>query len=342
MADAVASDTDLIVPLPGDSSWDPSTIHTHYFGFSVPDQGIGAFVYIRWHPVFESCSGGVCVFRGLDNRELLDMEHCNYVYTMPYPSMSGTTITIANGLEVDFVVPGEEVRLRYAAPDGSADFDLTQRALGPLVARSHVVPGEDVDTSPEQLPGGSEQFMHCTGTLHLGSDEYRVDGAVVRDRSWRQVRSEADRLSPPVGWSPMYFGPDLMFNQIGFEPLDTDPAWKGLYDVPAGTPNHLMGWVCNDGETRRLTSVRRSVTRYHPELFAAQEQEIEAEDEAGQHYRFRGRAVAMARLPAWPNFSFTDSVYRWEDEDGRVSHCTYQEGWWHRYHRAMARRRRAE
>jgi hypothetical protein len=50
----------------------------------------------------------------------------------------------------------------------------------------------------------------------------------------------------------------------------------------------------------------------------------------------------MTRMPAWPNFSFTDSVYRWEDDDGRIAHCTYQEGWWHRYHRAMAQRYRRD
>lgn len=340
MLATISPETDLLVPRPEGSTWDPSTVHTHYFGFSVPEQGIGVFIYIRWQPVFGSSSGGVCVFRGLDNREPLDIEHCNYVYTMPYPSVAGTTITTANGLKVDFIRPGAEVRLRYDAPDGSAGFDLTQRALSPLVARGHVVPGEDVNALAEQQPGGTEQFMHCTGTLRLGSERYGVDAAAIRDRSWRQVRSESEMLSPPVGWSPMYFGPDLMFNQIGFEPLDADPAWSGLYDVPATTLNHHFGWVCSDGVTRRLTAVHRSVRSYHPELFAATEQEIQAEDETGRRYRFRGRALAMARLPAWPNFSFTDSVYRWEADDGRIAHCTYQEGWWHRYHRAMARRRR--
>ncbi|MGH8999042.1 MAG: DUF7064 domain-containing protein, partial [Acidimicrobiia bacterium] len=316
----LSADTDLLVPRPGGGSWDPSTVHTHYFGFSVPEHGIGVFAYIRWQPVFGSASGGVCIFRGLGNREPLDVEHNNFVYTMPYPRLSGTTITTVNGLEVDFVRPGAEVRLRYGAPDGSAGFDVTQRALSPLVARGHVVPGEDANAVPGQRPGGTEQFMHCTGTLRLGPDRYGVDGATIRDRSWRQVRSEAEMPSPPVGWSPMYFGPDLMFNQVGFEPAETDPAWKGLYDVAAGAPSHHFGWVCSDdGLPRHLTEVRRSVASYHPELFAATDQEIHAEDETGRRYRFRGRALAMARLPAWPNFSFTDSVYRWEDDDGRIA-----------------------
>jgi hypothetical protein len=64
-------------------------------------------------------------------------------------------------------------------------------------------------------------------------------------------------------------------------------------------------------------------------------QEIEARDERGRTYRFRGEAIASASLPAWPNTSFHDSVYRWEDEQGRVTHSTYQEIWFDAYQRAM-------
>jgi len=73
----------------------------------------------------------------------------------------------------------------------------------------------------------------------------------------------------------------------------------------------------------------------HPALHAATRQEIEAEDETGRLYRFSGEAIAMAAIPAWPNVSFRDSVYRWQNEDGRVAHSTYQEIWFDTYQRAM-------
>jgi hypothetical protein len=44
-------------------------------------------------------------------------------------------------------------------------------------------------------------------------------------------------------------------------------------------------------------------------------------------------------MPAWPNTSFHDSVYRWEDEQGRVAHATCQELWFDTYHRAMLARK---
>lgn len=54
-------DTDLLIPLPAaGESWDPHLIHTHYFGFSVPEAAIGAFLYIRYQPAFPLSQGGAC------------------------------------------------------------------------------------------------------------------------------------------------------------------------------------------------------------------------------------------------------------------------------------------
>ena len=91
-------------------------------------------------------------------------------------------------------------------------------------------------------------------------------------------------------------------------------------------------------ETRSVVSVRRNVLEYHPRIHMATRQEITAEDDHGEIYRFRGEAVATASLPAWPNVSFHDSVYRWEDDQGRIAHSTYQEIWFDAYQRAMLRR----
>ena len=329
-------ETDVLLPRPSaGEAWDPHTIHTHYFGLSVPDEAVNVFVYLRCQPVFGLSTGGVCVFRGLDNRMPLGIEHLDWTVTMPWPEVAGNTVTTANGLRIDFVEPGRVVHLSYASPDGTTSFDVTQTAVTPLLVRGHVMPGEDRDTDPAQRPGGSEQFMHCTGELVLDGDRYAVDCQPIRDRSWRQVRSEREVDHPPVAWSPMRFGDDRMFNQVGFEAPDTSPPWKGLYDVADDARTFHFGWVWADGEARHLTRVRRDVVRRHPDLFAALEQTIEADDETGATWRFHGRAIAMAHLPSWPNNFFVDSLYRWEDEAGRVAHCTYQEAWYRKFHRAM-------
>jgi hypothetical protein len=335
-------DTDLLIPRPEPAeaaALHPYTVHTHYFGFTVPEAEIGAFLYARYMPAFGLSQGGPVIFRGLDNVSPLDIEYHDYRATMPWPAVEGNTIRFDCGYEIDFVKPGELVRLRYASPDGEVGFDLEQRAVTPLVARGHVVPGEEAHHGGSGLAhGGSEQFMHCTGELRLRGETYAVDCHAVRDRSWNQVRSEEPggaQPSPPVGWSPAWFGDDLAFNATGIESPDSDPAWLGLFDLPPGAPTSYYKWLVRHGELVEITAVRRNVLEYHPVLHSAVRQELELVEDGGRVHRFEGRAIAVAPVHAWPNVVFRDSVFRWEDEQGRVAHCTYQEIWWDRYQRRM-------
>jgi hypothetical protein len=334
-------ETDLWLPLPAPGEqWDPHLIHTHYFGFSIPEQRLGAFIYVRYQPAFPLCQGGVAIFSGTDNVEATDIDFLDYEITMPWPTIENNSVTTANGLRIEFTELGRAARITYTSGDGSTRLDLLADAVTPLLARGHVMPGEEQHHDASREPGGTEQFMHMTGELVLRGETHRIDCHAPRDRSWRQIRVERQGAVPvpPVGWSPMYFGPDLIFNQVSFEPADTDPAWAGLYQV-GNRPSHHYAWIQLGEETREITRVRRNVLEYHPMIHMATRQEIEAEDEKGQVYRFTGEAIAAASLPAWPNVSFHDSVYRWEDEHGRVAHATYQELWFDTYQRAMKRRR---
>jgi hypothetical protein len=334
-------ETDLWVPRDQGGRADPHTVHTHYFGFSIASANIGGFIYIRWQPAFPLAQGGVCVFQGLENGQFLDLEYLDFRNTMRWPTVADTTITVENGLTIEFLEPGRTAHITYASPDGATSIDLTQTALTPLLARGHVTPGEEQFSDIGGAAGGTEQFMHCAGELTLAGQRHAVECYAVRDRSWQQIRKETPGavITPPVGWTPMYFGPDLVFNQISFEAHDTHPAWEGLFDMPVEQPSHHYAWIQVDGEVRAIKRIRRNVLAYHPELYAATKQEIEAEDETGQKFFFVGEAVAMAPIPAWPNAVVRDSVYRWEDSIGRVTHCTYQEMWFDTYQREMHRRR---
>lgn len=338
-------ETDLILPLPEPGEQvHPYTVHTHYFGFTIPEAGIGAYLYARYMPAFGLSQGGPTIFRGMDNVSLLDAEYHDYRATMPWPAVTGNRIRFENGYEIDFVAPGVLVRLSYQSPDGEVGFDLEQRALTPLVARGHIVPGEeDHHADPARRHGGTEQFMHCTGSLRLRGEVHAVDCFAVRDRSWNQVRTEEPggaRKSPPVGWSPAYFGDDLAFNVTSFEAPDTEPAWRGLYDVPDDAPTSYYRWLVRDGDLVEIAGVRRSVLEYHPLLNCAIRQELELVEASGTCHRFEGRALSAAPMHSWPNIAFCDTVHRWEDESGRTTHCTYQEIWWDAYQRRMKEARR--
>lgn len=332
-------ESDLLLPLPGaGEAWDHHTIHTHYFGFAVPEpvsgEAIGVFAYIRYQPTFPLAQGGVVIFQGLDNPSPTDAAHINYEITMPWPEVDGNTIRTDNGLVITFEEPGRVARVSYASADGSTSFDVLQTGVTPLLARGHVVPGEDDHHGdPGRVTGGSEQFMHVTGELVLNGERHAVDCHYPRDRSWRQVRKETQGFppAPPVCWSPMYFGDDLIFNQISFEAPDTDPTWAGLYDIPAGARTHHFAWLQQGDKTLEIVRVRRTVLEQQPGTFAALRQEVEAEDETGAIHRFSGEALAACVMPAWPNASFHDSVYRWTDSQGRVTHATCQELWADRY-----------
>jgi hypothetical protein len=335
--------TDLYLPLAEDGEvLDPYTVHTYYFGFSIPEADIGAYVYFRAQPAFGLSQGGPVIFRGLDNAALLDAEYHDYRATMPWPEVDGNVIRVANGYVITVVEPGELIRLQYTSPDGNTSFDLEQRAVSPLIARGHVVPGEEEHhAGARREPGGTEQFMRVTGELVLHGERHEVDCLAVRDRSWLQVRGEDPggvRRSPPIGWTPISFGEELSLNVTSIENKDTGPAWLGVYDVPDDAPTFYSGWIARGGETRAVVRVRRNVLEYHPVQYAAIRQELEIEDDQGHVHRFTGEAIAMAPMHSWPNIAFHDSVYRWTDEQGRVAHCTYQEIWFDEYQRAMKAR----
>ncbi|EXJ71837.1 uncharacterized protein A1O5_04338 [Cladophialophora psammophila CBS 110553] len=321
-------ESDLWFDRPGDGEeWAGHTIHTHYFGFNIPEEKLGCFIYIRAMPVFNITSGGVCIFRGVDNVKNIDIDHCNFFYTMPFPKVEeGNVIKTANGLKVTFLEPGRKARIEYESKDGKTKFDVTQVAITPLLPRGHVMPGEEVNTNPKQKPGGSEQYMKCTGSLTLNGKDLKVDCFSVRDRSWRQVRTEEEVEYPPVAWSPICFGEDLVFNQCGY---DSTQVWKDQFRVDPEKPIHFFSWLYKNGEIRQIPKVKRTILRWDPKTYSASEQIIEAEDDHGQKYEFHGEAIAAAHLPSWPNGVFIDLVYKWTDKaSGRVTYCTYQEAWY--------------
>ena len=318
-------ETDVIVPLPGpEDHWDPHTIHTHYFGIQIPEAKIGAFIYFRYMPYFPLCQGGPIIYQGMNNLATTDAAFHDYEITMPWPRIDGNRITMANGLSVEFDEPGAHCLLRYTSSDGRTKLDVEARAVTPLKARGHVVPGEELHTGQEA--GGTEQFMHYSGELVLHGERYDVDCVMPRDRSWRQVRSESRdaNLHPPVTWSPMYFGDDFAFNQVGIESPETHPAWEGLYEIPPGAPTHHFAWISVGDEIRDVVSVRRDVHRIHPLTFAPLEMTIDAEDETGETHHFEGSPIAFCPIMMWPNISAFDSIFRWEDGHGRVCHGTVQ------------------
>jgi hypothetical protein len=331
-------DSDLFGLDPAGHDWEPHTVHTHYFGFQIPEARIGGFLYVRYQPYFPLSQGCVCIFQGLDNVAHLDMEFLDWQMAMPYPTTDGNVITTANGLRIEFLEPGRVARVSFASEDAS--FEVLQTAVTPLVARGAVIPGENLHAQHE--PGGSEQFMHVVGELDLLGEHHQIDCFMPRDRSWRQSRTEerGGRHDPPIAWTPVYFPEtELAFNQVGFESPDSGPVWAGELEIPAGMPTHHFAWVCDRGELRDIVRVRRSVSELHPWVHAPLRQRIEAEDDAGNVYVLDGEAIACAAIPSWPNAGTWDSLIRWKDAAGHIGYGPCQGIWYDAFQRLMKSRR---
>jgi hypothetical protein len=86
--------------------------------------------------------------------------------------------------------------------------------------------------------------------------------------------------------------------------------WAKIFPVDPVKKTHHFAWLVSDGQILDVVRVKRTIKKYHPELFCALEQEIEAEDENGTVYKLKGYAIAMAQLPAWPNLIFINTVYK--------------------------------
>jgi hypothetical protein len=339
-------ESDLWVPRPQPGEvWDPAMLSTHYHGIHVPEARIGAYIYSLNRPAFGCNQGGVLIFQGDQNYDPLDMAYLDYGMTQSWPTIDHNSLTTENGLRIEFVELGRVVRLTYTSPDGNTWLDVTGEAVTPLFARGHIIPGEDVEKDPAMSPGGSEQMMHMTGTLVLHGERYDVDCYNPRDRSWGQVRTESMQrraklpVLPPVGWTPMYFGPDLVFNSAGFVPESTNPNWVGVYDVDPALPAQYFAWMIVDGENVEIRSVTRTVSEYHPFLYSAQRQRVDVELVDGRRYGFEGETTAMCNAVAWPNAAIRVGTSHWTSDDGRECDNTYQEMWFdHAYQREMNRR----
>ena len=175
---------------PGES-WDPHTIHTHYFGFSVPEARIGAFIYVRYQPASRFARAASASSAASTTLSPLDMDYLDYEMTMPWPEVDGNTITTANGLRIEFLEPGRGARVTYSSEDGTS-FDLiaTARDAAARARPRHARRGPRSDA--RWSPAACEQMMHMQ----------RRAGPARRAPRGRLPRGPRPLLEPAPGGAP--------------------------------------------------------------------------------------------------------------------------------------------
>ena len=337
--------TDLLLPTaqPGDGTH-PYTVHTYYFGFTIPEAGIGAYLYFRAQPAFGLCQGGPVIFRGLDNAELLDAAYHDYRATMPWPEVTGNTVRTVRRLRHRVgASPAELARLRYRSPDGAVSFDVSSAGSPRWSPAATSSRARTTTTRPARPANRAAASSSCTSPAGwtLRGEQFEIDCLHVRDRSWNQVRTEdpgGARPHPPLGWTPICFGerpgPSTPPASNPRTPTRPGPAST---TGPRDAPLFFNSWVVRKGEPR---APGRGAPHRAPLPPGA-----ERRGRAGARGRRRHRRalplprrgaghgpdalLAQHRLPrlgvsAGPTLT---------GDGRRITHCTYQEIFYDAYRR---------
>lgn len=285
---------------------------TQFFGFSIPEHRIHAFLYLWYHPNLQVVSGGPIVWQGTKAfqhaAEILDWR----AY-LPDTQLGGnlTGYTLENSYSVEMIEPGRVFRLRYSDPERGNGYDLVSTAIS------------DVMMWPTSRH--YEQVMKVEGELTLRGTHYDVDCFNIRDRSWGEARLEDPNPGPPACWMTGTFGPDFAFNLTCMDHPDRHPLWKGVFDVDPDTVCKF-GWMIVDGEP---VAIERAVkhTTYNPDRLVHERIEMDVYDTKGRHFEIVGTVEASLPFNTWPNLRVPICLTRWEC-NGRTGYGDTQEAQW--------------
>lgn len=285
---------------------------TQFFGFSIPEHDIHAFLYLWYHPNLEVVSGGPIVFQGKKSVQLA-AELIDYRGYLPASQMNGdlTNYRLDNSYQVEMLEPARKFRLRYDDPARQNRYDLEYTAV----------------SAPMMWPSSRhfEQVMKVEGELILRGARYDVGGFNIRDRSWGEARLEDPNPGPPACWMTCTFGEDFAFNVTAIDHPDRNPLWKDKFTVdPASVTK--FGWMIVDGEP---VVVERTVkhTTYNPLTLLPERIVMDVHDTSGRHFAITGTVQAALPLMTWHNARVPICLTRWEC-NGRVGYGDIQEAQW--------------
>jgi hypothetical protein len=134
----------------------------------------------------------------------------------------------------------------------------------------------------------------------LRGKSYQIDSYGMRDRSWGQLRTEANVAAPPFTWMTGIFPTQrISWNLAAFDDPDRNPDWKGLFHVAREDMIH-DGWICVDGKLSRLRNATKTTQR-DPNTLRPLSHEVFFTDRWGRDYRISGRIRATLPWTGWPN-----------------------------------------
>lgn len=280
---------------------------TQYFGFSIPEQNIHAFLYLWYHPNLNVLAGGPMIMKGVkpfgQGSEIFDYR--NY-FPDEQLNPSLTNFKLDSSYGVEMLQPGREFRLTYEDASRDSGYDVVATAVSDII----------------MWPSSRhfEQVMRVKGELRMRGERYVVDGYNVRDRSWGELRLENPIAGSPIIWTTGVFGDDFAFNMTGFDSPELNPVWLDKLP-PSDQRSHKFGWMIIDG-TPVVVEDSKSVTRYNPATLLPEAIDIQVQVN-GRRYDIKGTITAGAPHSPWLNNRCPICLVRWECE-GRVGWGDFQ------------------
>ncbi|MBV8984069.1 MAG: hypothetical protein JO248_06475 [Acidimicrobiia bacterium] len=291
-ADLTEAD-DCFHPVPVD---DPMWTETTWWGFMVPERGIGAMIYTLFRPNL----GVATLVTQVWNDEHVAPWASPYARSlwhlkMPDGDLDDLRLSF---LHIRRLEPLKAYRLTYE-DGGSCAFDLHyEGAMAPHV----------VAASPEL--GHFDQLCQVTGELHVDGEIIDVDCDAVRDRSW-YVRDDFRSMRSAYTYGA----------------VNADEHFLA-YTRPADNAGDLGavfgGYLVRDGEKADLKEgVRRvhSRRRGHPD-----ELELTATDTLGRKLEARGRITSSLASQSTPGMFAYMSIAEWTIGD-RQGHGEDHDVW---------------
>ena len=175
----LSSDDDNFHDLGTDAWW---SHETSWFWFSIPERGIGGWIYNWIRPNIGVSGGGCWIWDGSTFLHWEIPYFSNY-HNLRLPSERDLRDFIfPSGVRVQALVPLSKYRLSYS-DHPEVEFDFTFEAvMDPWVS-------VDIAESGMRHPYHFDQFGRVTGTLLLHGEKISVNCLAIRDRTWG-VRSE--------------------------------------------------------------------------------------------------------------------------------------------------------
>lgn len=306
-------DQDRFHPSGQDDSW----FESWWFAFYVPDRRLTVYIYPWFRANLGVCGGGVFAW---DDRGLLPwtMLHHDYCWSRRFDGeetvLSGTRLTMPQGVTIDVLTENRSYRIRYDHPDLAFDvrFDAT--------AEVKVAAGST--TEDGIFKGHIDQPGRYQGWVRVKGDTLAVDCHCVRDRSWGPRRDDVRDMH--IGYFHATASAEDAFLMVTHAGDDAE------------TFSLLNGYLIRDGIHAQLVSGEARMMRDGDLAPAACH--IHAVDELGRELDAEGHSITRMAVQVQPGMFNWSSFAEWRF-GAATGHGELQDTWHPDGYRAFARAR---